>query len=133
MNFVLKIMLKAIDDYWSYLFLVVYKFSSNQNFHLERFCWNIFGKLVYYLMIVVTLNIFLSWWVFLIQSLLCFLLDDGFVRHNFFQHLFRCHLFFVSKLVELRQSIASIENIICYLNDIRFLKFPRLKVTIFIY
>ena len=52
------------------------------------------------------------------------LLGDGLVRRNFFQHFFRCHLFFVLKLVGLRESIASIENPIYYLNDISFLKFP---------
>ena len=41
-----------------------------------------------------------------------FLLGDGLVRHIFFRHFFRYHLFFVSKLVGLRESIASIENYI---------------------
>ena len=53
-----------------------------------------------------------------------FLLGDGLVRSNFFQHFFCYHLSFVSKLMELRESIASIENPIYYLNDIGFLKFP---------
>ena len=38
-----------------------------RNFHLEKLCQNIFGRLVYYLMIVVTLTIFFSRWVCLIH------------------------------------------------------------------
>ena len=55
--------------YWKLrlkLFIVttlIYRFSSNRSFHLEKLCRNIFGRLVYYLMIVSTLNIFLSQWV----------------------------------------------------------------------
>ena len=48
----------------------------------------------------------------------------------FFRHFSRYHLFFVSKLVGLHESIASIENTICCLIDIRF---PAFKVAILVY
>ena len=47
--------------------LVIYKFSSNWSFYLEKVCRNIFGRLWYYLMIILTLNIFVSLWVSPIQ------------------------------------------------------------------
>ena len=40
--------------------LVIYKFFSNQSFHLEKLCRNMFGRLVYYVMILVKLNKYIS-------------------------------------------------------------------------
>ena len=56
-----------VESYLWWLLLVIYQFSSNRSFHLEKLCRNIFGRLVYYLMLVLTLNIFLLRWVSLIQ------------------------------------------------------------------
>ena len=103
-NFVLKITLKAIySDYsWQYLnFLAI-----------EFFIWKSSAE------IFLVLNL-------IIPLLQYFLLSDGLVRQIIFQHFFREHLFFVSKLVRLSESITSIEKtIFFYLNDIRFVTFP---------
>ena len=62
--------------------------------------------------------------VSLSNTITLFLSGDGLVQHIFFQHVIRYHLIFVSKLVGLRESLASIENTIYYVNDICFLTFP---------
>ena len=41
-----------------------------------------------------------------------------------FFNMFLLYFILCFQMVELRESIASIEIITCYLNDIRFLKFP---------
>ena len=45
-------------------------------------------------------------------ALVFFIVFFGLVQHDLFQHFFCYHLFFFSKLVGLRESIASIENYI---------------------
>ena len=85
--------------YWElplmlFILFVILKFSSNRSFHLEKLCQNIFGRLVYYLMIVVTLTIFFSRWVCSNTIILVLFIRWWSCMTSFFSTFFSLSFFF---------------------------------------